>query len=67
MILDGFALIESASKKRKSKNKESAIKFDNWKEPEANIEHENVTYKDPILPALWHSMSIWEPDDKKFK
>jgi hypothetical protein len=67
MILDGFALLESASKKRKSKNKESAIKFDNWKEPEANIEHENVPYKDPILPALWHSMSIWEPDDKKFK
>jgi hypothetical protein len=65
MILQAMSILESAGKKRKSKSEHSAIKFGNWEEPNVDVNHENLPYKDPILPALWHSMSIWEQDDKK--
>lgn len=33
--------------------------------PQVLLESEHAPYKDPIMPAAWHSISIWEPDDKK--
>lgn len=34
-------------------------------EPQILIQSDNDAYKDPIRPAGWHSMSIWDKDDKR--
>lgn len=33
--------------------------------PQVLIQSDNDAYKDPIRPAGWHSMSIWDKDDKR--
>jgi hypothetical protein len=33
--------------------------------PQILIQSDNDAYKDPIRPSGWHSMSIWDKDDKR--
>lgn len=34
-------------------------------QPQILLKAEHAPYKDPIMPAAWHSFSVWEQDDKK--
>lgn len=71
VALSGSSLIASATKKRFNLNRDKIEKIVKvgmtpGKLPEINMPAELVIYKDPIFPALFHSMSIWEPNDKKY-
>lgn len=71
MALSGSSLIASAAKKRfnlNSKKAEEIVKvgLKPGELPEINMPEELAPYRDPIFPALFHSMSIWEPNDKKY-
>lgn len=71
VAFSGSSLIASATKKRFNLNKkkiEEIVKvgMTPGELPQINMPAELVIYKDPVFPALFHSMSVWEPNDKKY-
>jgi len=71
MALSGLSMISSAAKKRIISNSNKAEKvvkggLVEGLVPSINMPEELAVYKDPVFPALFHSISVWEPNDKKY-
>lgn len=71
VALSGLNMVAASAKKRfnlTGKKAEKVVKggMTPGELPQINMPADLVIYKDPVFPALFHSMSVWEPNDKKY-